>query len=155
MSWPEMGNSEFKPRMVAIAEAQERSLARLCAATDRIADSLAQIQARTEAIFALLAGPAAKPQIPPKLFRETGNRRNWGARKRAPVGPTEPTQGGFPEQLAADRAAYRRACRRAEENTSAGPRERPEPLTDAEQLALGISIREELERQGRLEVNNE
>ena len=77
MGWPKMSSDEYKPRMVAIAEAQQETIKMLSERVSLIGDILSQIQARVEAIYAEriergdieIAAPAAT---------EDSGEKDWG-----------------------------------------------------------------------------
>jgi len=52
MGWPKMTSDEYKPRMIAIAETQQQTIKMLSERVSVIGDTLKQIQARVEAIYA-------------------------------------------------------------------------------------------------------
>jgi len=52
MGWAKMTSEEYKPRMIEIAETQQQTIKMMSERVSLISDTLNQIQARVEAIYA-------------------------------------------------------------------------------------------------------
>jgi len=52
MGWPKMTSDEYKPRMIEIAETQQQTIKMMSERVSLISDTLKQMQARIEAIYA-------------------------------------------------------------------------------------------------------